>query len=138
LIRNLAPKPYITALLTTPIDTARGPKLNSQASSYFFEVDKTEGNAGWWCWGWGWLQNLQGLGALFGCSQHLGLYILNGLSPSPRVEYKNWPQREDFVHGSDLMCHAFSGSAEWRHIQLRAFFIHNLAIYPPSQKHCPN
>jgi hypothetical protein len=70
--------------------------------------------------------------------QHLGLYILNGLSPSPRVEYKNWPQREDFVHGSDLMCHAFSGSAEWRHIQLRAFFIHNLAIYPPSQKHCPN
>jgi hypothetical protein len=52
--------------------------------------------------------------------QHLGLYILNGLSPSPRVEHKFRPQRDDVVHGSDFVYRAFGGGAERRHRQFKA------------------
>ena len=39
--------------------------------------------------------------------QHLGLYILQGLNPSPRIEMKFKPQREDMIHGSDLIYRSF-------------------------------
>ena len=44
--------------------------------------------------------------------QHLGLYILNGLSPSPRVEYKFSSQHLDEVHGKDFVFKNFRMNAE--------------------------
>jgi hypothetical protein len=34
--------------------------------------------------------------------QFIGLYILQGLSPSPQVKQKFKPRNEDYVYGNDL------------------------------------
>jgi hypothetical protein len=54
--------------------------------------------------------------------QHLGLYILNGLNPSPSVEMKFKSALEDPVHGSDLCYNAFGPNARLRHKELKCFF----------------
>ena len=70
---------------------------------------------------------------------HLGLYILNGLSPSPRVEYKFRPQSVDEVHGNDFVSRSFGARAELRHRQFKAFFaVQNPAIETPCRKRYPN
>ena len=35
--------------------------------------------------------------------QHFGIYVLNGIQPSPRVEYKFKSQRQDPVSGNDFV-----------------------------------
>ena len=44
--------------------------------------------------------------------QHLGLYMLNGLAPSPRVEMKLQPQRADPIHGNDFVYQNFGKNAQ--------------------------
>ena len=71
--------------------------------------------------------------------QHLGLYILNGLSPSPRVEYKFSSQHLDEVHGKDFVFKNFGMNAERRHRHFKAFFsIQDPLIEPPERKKFPN
>ena len=47
--------------------------------------------------------------------QHIGLYLWNGISPSPRVEMKFKSQSTDVVHGSDFIYSSFGPNAERRH-----------------------
>ena len=44
--------------------------------------------------------------------QHLGVYVLNGILPFPRVEYKFQPQQLDEVHGNDFVWTNFGPNAE--------------------------
>ena len=43
--------------------------------------------------------------------QHLGLYVFNGVAPSPRIELKFKPQRLDKVHGNDFIARSFGKNA---------------------------
>ena len=43
--------------------------------------------------------------------QHLRLYILNGINPSPHIEYKFKPQQEDGCHGNALVYNSFGPGA---------------------------
>jgi len=71
--------------------------------------------------------------------QHFGLYILNGLSPSPRVEKKLNPQRKDPVHGNNFAFNSFGPNAECRHRHFKAFLaFQNPAIETPSRSRYPN
>jgi hypothetical protein len=68
--------------------------------------------------------------------QHLGLYILNGLSPSPHVEWKFKPQSADATHGSDFV---YGPNAERQHRHFKCFFtVQDPSIHPPSRKKRPN
>jgi hypothetical protein len=70
---------------------------------------------------------------------HLGLYILNGLSPSPQVEMKFRSQSQDPVNGNDLAHKAFGHNAERRHRHFKAFFsVQDPRVNPPSRKTHPN
>ena len=71
--------------------------------------------------------------------QHLGLYVFNGVAPSPRIELKFKPQRDDKVHGNDFIARSFGMNAERRHKHFKAFFAtQNPVINPPSRKFFPN
>ena len=71
--------------------------------------------------------------------QHIGLYILNGLSPSPRVEYKLRSQQMDKIHGNDFVYRSFGKNAERRHRHFKCFFsCQNPTIYTPCRKQYPN
>lgn len=64
--------------------------------------------------------------------QHIGIYILHGLSPSPRVEHKFKSQRVDCVHENDIVYASFGPNAKRRHQHFRYFFAcQNLAISIP-------
>lgn len=54
--------------------------------------------------------------------QHLGLYIWNGLSPSPRMDLKFQSQADDPVNGNDYIKSELGPGAERRHKHFRAFF----------------
>ena len=71
--------------------------------------------------------------------QHLGLYIFNGLSPAPRVEYKFRPHSQDAVHGNDFIYHSFGPNAERRHRHFKTFLAaQDPAIAIPQRKLYPN
>ena len=50
-----------------------------------------------------------------------GLYMLNGLNPSPQVHLKFKKQKEDEVQGSDLCYAVFGNQAEARHVQFKSY-----------------
>lgn len=54
--------------------------------------------------------------------QYLGLYIWNGLSPSPRVEMKFKSQSDDPVQGCDFINQHFGPNAERRFRHFKCFF----------------
>ena len=57
--------------------------------------------------------------------KHLGLYLLQALSPSPQIEMKFQAQATDPVNGNDLVHEAFGGcawKAERRHKHFKCFF----------------
>ena len=68
----------------------------------------------------------------------LGLYMLQGLNPSPQVEMKFFNQQSDPVQGSDL-CHRIVGdNANKRHKQFKAFFcLQDPAKQAPTRKDRP-
>ncbi len=71
--------------------------------------------------------------------QHIGLYVLNGLNPSPGVELKFRSSAQDELHGSDFVRNSFKPNAERRHPMFKAFFaVQNLMIEPPPRKKKPN
>ena len=53
--------------------------------------------------------------------KHFGLYVLHGLFPTPRVEYKFRPQRVDRVAGNDFVNQSFGKNAKNRHKHFKAF-----------------
>ena len=68
----------------------------------------------------------------------IGLYILQGLNPSPQVEAKFSSQRADPVQGSDLCHQVFGDNAIKRHKQFKAFFSLQDPMKPaPTRKERP-
>jgi Transposase IS4/SAP domain len=71
--------------------------------------------------------------------KHLGIYILNGLSPSPRVEMKFNPQSIDEINGNDFVFRSFGPNALRRHKHFKAFFsIQDPRIIAPDRSSKPN
>ena len=71
--------------------------------------------------------------------QHMGLYVLQGLCPSPRVEMKFRSQQQDKVHGNDFVYRSFGPKAERRHRHFKAFFAtQDPRIDPPPRDKEPN
>jgi Transposase IS4 len=54
--------------------------------------------------------------------QHIGLYILHGLTPSPHVEMKFNRQDVDPVNGNDLCARVFGSNAKKRHKMFKLLF----------------
>ena len=53
--------------------------------------------------------------------QHFGIYLLQGLAPLPRIEYKFNPQCRDRIAGNDFVYNSFGSNAERRHNNFKAF-----------------
>jgi len=67
--------------------------------------------------------------------QFIGLYILQGLSPSPQLKLKFHPQNEDPINGSDLCYKVFEKNADKCHKHFKAFFtLQNSLKQVPSKK----
>ena len=58
----------------------------------------------------------------FKIRNYIGLYMLQGLSPSPQVKQKFWPQSVNLINGSDLCFKVFGKNADKRHKMFEAFF----------------
>ena len=72
---------------------------------------------------------------------HFGLYVLQGLSPSPRVEYKFKPQTADPVNGNDYVYQSFGQkmNRERRHKHFKAFLsFQDPTMKVPSRDSFPN
>ena len=54
--------------------------------------------------------------------RHVGLYVWNGLSPSPHVEMKFKSQQQDILHGSDFVYSSLDKNAERRHKYFKVCF----------------
>ena len=75
----------------------------------------------------------------FELMKHVGLYFLNGVSPSPRVEMKLKPQAMDPFNGNDMVFNSMGSNAERRHRHFKCFFaIQDPRIATPSRKSHPN
>ena len=71
--------------------------------------------------------------------QNLGVYIFNGITPSPCVEFKVKPNQDDVVHGNDFIYRSFGPGAAMRHKEFKAFLAYqDPAIEPPSKLKYPN
>ena len=70
---------------------------------------------------------------------HIGLYVLDGISPSPRVEMKFETQNNDPVNGNDLVNESFGGApskATRRHAMFKSFFgVQDPRVLSPLKKH---
>ena len=71
--------------------------------------------------------------------QHLSLYLLHGISPSPQIEMKFTDQNTDPVSGSTLCNRIFGKQGVTRHKEFKAFFgsVNPLIPTPPTSSH-PN
>ena len=72
---------------------------------------------------------------------HLGLYILNGIAPSPQVEMKFESQRENPANGNDLCHNVFGGKSKGnaRHREFKTYFACVDPRKPtPAPKDAPN
>ena len=71
--------------------------------------------------------------------QHLSLYLLHGISPSPQIEMKSTDQNTDPVNGSTLCNRIFGKQGVTRHKEFKAFFgsVNPLIPTPPTSSH-PN
>ena len=72
-------------------------------------------------------------------TSHLGLYLLQSISPSPQIEMKFKSTKEDPVNGSDLCVDVFGSNATTRHKEFKVFFsaTNPLIPTPPTTTH-PN
>ena len=71
--------------------------------------------------------------------QHLGVYVLNGLSPSPIVQQSFSPQTKDLIHGKYFLYQSLEENAVRQHTHFKAFFsMCNPMIHSPSRKKFPN
>ncbi|KAL7562479.1 hypothetical protein ACA910_005453 [Epithemia clementina (nom. ined.)] len=71
--------------------------------------------------------------------RHIGLYILQGLNPSPQINQKFQSQARNSVQGNDLCFRAFGANATRRHRHFKAFFcVQDPTKIAPSRKERPN
>ena len=74
--------------------------------------------------------------------QHLGIYLLQALSPSPQIDMKFYSQRDDPVNGNDLVHNSFGGksaTSQRRHRHFKSFFASNDPCHlVPSRDEAPN
>ena len=71
--------------------------------------------------------------------QHIGLYILQGLAPSPQIEMKFQSTEQNEVNGNDFVCEAFGKNAAQRHREFKCFFATvDPALPVPSRLSHPN
>ena len=71
--------------------------------------------------------------------RHMGIYLLQGIAPSPRVELKFASQSNDPIHGNDFVNNSFGTNAVRRHRQFKAFFaVQNPMIETPDRRNFPN
>jgi len=69
----------------------------------------------------------------------IGLLLIHGLSPSPRVSYKFKAQDQDPINGNDLVNESFGSNAEKRYKQWKSFFgVQDPRKELPSTKTHPN
>ena len=77
----------------------------------------------------------------FTCNElkrHLGVIILHGISPSPRVAMKFHTQQDDFANGNDFVRANLGPNAERRHKHFKRFFgVQNPLKMTPSKKQFP-
>ena len=73
--------------------------------------------------------------------RHLGVYILNGVAPSPQIEMKFYTQAEEPANGNDACANAFGGhgKASHRHKEFKKYlaFVDPRKV-TPSPKVAPN
>ena len=75
----------------------------------------------------------------FELMKHIGIYFLNGVSPSPRVEMKMQPQTVDPFNGNDMVYNSMGPNSERRHRHFKCFFsLQDPRIAMPSKKIHPN
>ena len=55
--------------------------------------------------------------------KHIGIYILNGVSPSPQVEMKMSPQDRDVFNGNDMIQKSLGKITLRRHKHFKCFFV---------------
>ena len=71
--------------------------------------------------------------------KHIGVYFLNGVSPSPRVEMKMNAQSVDPFNGNDMVYNSLGPNSERRHRHFKCFFsVQDPRIAIPSKKTHPN
>lgn len=71
--------------------------------------------------------------------KHLGLYIFNGVAPSPQIAFRFRSQIQDPIYGNDMIREAFGTNAKSRHQQFKCFFaLQNPCIPTPPRKTFPN
>ena len=74
--------------------------------------------------------------------QHIGLYLLQALSPSPQIDMKFNSQKEEPVNGNDFVHNSFGGKpaiSKRRHRHFKSFFASNDPTNPvPSRDEAPN
>jgi Transposase IS4 len=71
--------------------------------------------------------------------KHLAIYIMNGLSPSPRVDMKFNTQSVDEINGKYLVFRYFGTNALRKHKHFKAFFsIQDPRIIAPDRSSKPN
>ena len=70
---------------------------------------------------------------------HFGIYLLQGLAPLPRIEYKFNPQCRDIFAGNDFVYNSFVINAERIHKHFKAFLACcNTMIKTPSKEESHN
>ena len=70
--------------------------------------------------------------------QFIGLYILQGLNPSPKVDSKFHSQLDDPIQGNDLCYRVFGSNASKQHKQFKAFFtVQDPIKTPPARRDRP-
>ena len=71
--------------------------------------------------------------------QNFGIYLLQGLAPSPRIKYKFNPQCRDIIAGNDFVYNSFGSNAERRHKHFKAFLARcNPFIKSPIKEEFPS
>ena len=71
--------------------------------------------------------------------KHIGVYILNGLSPSPDIKMKFRNQKNEPVNGNDAIHHALGPNATCRHKEFKKFFcVRDPRMVTPPRKTHPN
>ena len=69
----------------------------------------------------------------------VGLYCMNGLNISPRLDYKFQPQESDWINGNDVVSNAFGAGAVQRHKQFKYLFaVQDPMVAIPDKKKSPN
>ena len=61
--------------------------------------------------------------------KHIGIYIWNGLSPSPQIDLKFQSSQINEVNGSDLLSQKFGPRASLQHREFKAFLQQLILLY---------